>query len=174
MFCFCLQIWRLATTFLFFGTIGFNFLFNMIFTYRYCRMLEEGSFRGRTADFFFMFVFGGALMLVSFYIYLKMCCWLSIKRDILFLRPSNYFRGIFLLHNLFQLVAPFLSLPFLGQAFTIMLVYVWSRRNPFIRMNFFGLLNFHAPYLPWVLLLFSVLLNNSIILDIMGKTSFYS
>lgn len=29
-------------------------------------MLEEGSFRGRTADFFLMFLFGGALMTVSF------------------------------------------------------------------------------------------------------------
>lgn len=60
------QLWRLATTFLFFGTIGFSFLFNMIFTYRYCRMLEEGSFRGRSSDFVMMFVFGGALMIVSF------------------------------------------------------------------------------------------------------------
>lgn len=33
--------------------------------YRYCRMLEEGSFRGRTADFVFMFLFGGLLMTVS-------------------------------------------------------------------------------------------------------------
>jgi hypothetical protein len=63
---FLLQLWRLITTFLFFGTIGFNFFFNMIFTYRYCRMLEEGSFRGRTADFVVMFLFGGALMIVSF------------------------------------------------------------------------------------------------------------
>ncbi|KAF4011548.1 hypothetical protein G4228_003524 [Cervus hanglu yarkandensis] len=30
--------------------------------FRYCRMLEEGSFRGRTADFVFMFLFGGLLM----------------------------------------------------------------------------------------------------------------
>lgn len=29
-------------------------------------MLEEGSFRGRTADFVFMFLFGGFLMTVSF------------------------------------------------------------------------------------------------------------
>lgn len=59
------QIWRLATTFLFFGAIGFSFFFNMIFTYRYCRMLEEGSFRGRSSDFVMMFLFGGALMIVS-------------------------------------------------------------------------------------------------------------
>lgn len=59
------QIWRLITTFLFFGNVGFNLLFNMIFTYRYCRMLEEGSFRRRTADFVMMFIFGGICMIVS-------------------------------------------------------------------------------------------------------------
>uniref|UniRef100_A0A5F8HKC6 Derlin n=1 Tax=Monodelphis domestica TaxID=13616 RepID=A0A5F8HKC6_MONDO len=97
--------------------------------YRYCRMLEEGSFRGRTADFVYMFLFGGALM------------------------------------TLFGLLA---SLFFLGQAFTVMLVYVWSRRNPSLRMNFFGLLNLQAPFLPWVLLAFSLLLGNSILVDLLG------
>ncbi len=100
-----LQLWRLATTFLFFGNFGFNFFFNMVFTYRYCRMLEENSFRGRTADFVMMFLFGSALMI---------------------------------------LCAFCVNLLFLGQAFTIMLVYVWARRNPFIRMNFFGLLTFQV------------------------------
>jgi Derlin-2/3 len=123
------QVWRLFTTFFFFGTIGFNFFFNMIFTYRYCRMLEEGSFRGRTSDFVMMFLFGGSLLVVF---------------------------GLFV------------NLLFLGQALTIMLVYIWSRRNPFIRMNFFGLLNFQAPYLPWVLLAFSILLGNSVIVDVLG------
>uniref|UniRef100_A0A224XIT1 Derlin n=1 Tax=Panstrongylus lignarius TaxID=156445 RepID=A0A224XIT1_9HEMI len=123
------QLWRLITTFLFFGTFGFNFFFNMIFTYRYCRMLEEGSFRGRTADFLMMFIFGSFCMIIC---------------------------------------AFFVNLLFLGQAFTIMLVYVWARRNPFIRMNFFGLLNFQAPYLPWVLLGFSVLLGNTVWVDLIG------
>lgn len=50
-----------------------------------------------------------------------------------------------------------------------MLVYVWSRRNPYVRMNFFGLLNFQAPFLPWVLMGFSLLLGNSIIVDLLGK-----
>ena len=53
-----LQLWRLITTFVFFGNFNFNFFFNMIFTYKYCRMLEEGSFHGRTADFVVMFIFG--------------------------------------------------------------------------------------------------------------------
>ncbi|XP_060522057.1 derlin-2 [Cylas formicarius] len=123
------QLWRLITTFLFFGTFGFNFFFTMIFTYRYCRMLEEGSFRNKTSDFLMMFLFGAFCMVIF---------------------------------------AFFVNLLFLGQAFTIMLVYVWSRRNLYVRMNFFGLLNFQAPYLPWVLVAFSVLLGNAVYVDLMG------
>ena len=58
------------------------------------RMLEEGSFRGKSSDFVMMFLFG-ALSMITF--------------------------------------AFFVNLLFLGQAFTIMLVYVWARRNPYIR-----------------------------------------
>ncbi|XP_040859468.1 derlin-3 isoform X4 [Ochotona curzoniae] len=61
-----LQVWRLVTNFLFFGPLGFSFFFHMLFVFRYCRMLEEGSFRGRTADFVFMFLFGGFLMTAPF------------------------------------------------------------------------------------------------------------
>ncbi|XP_075253680.1 derlin-2-like isoform X1 [Convolutriloba macropyga] len=123
------QFWRLFTNFLFFGTLGFTFLFNIIFIYRYCRMLEENSFRGRTGDFVFMFVFGATLMMILGY---------------------------------------FFNLLFFGTAFTIMLVYIWSRRNPYVRMSFFGILNFQAPYLPWVLLGFSLLMGNSIQVDLIA------
>uniref|UniRef100_A0AAA9TPL1 Derlin n=1 Tax=Bos taurus TaxID=9913 RepID=A0AAA9TPL1_BOVIN len=162
------QVWRLITNFLFFGPLGFSFFFNMLFVYpapwwkreeggagdraggsgpreaetlqgarflyqsrrfRYCRMLEEGSFRGRTADFVFMFLFGGVLMTL-----------------------------LGLLGSLF----------FLGQALTAMLVYVWSRRSPGVRVNFFGLLTFQAPFLPWALMGFSMLLGNSILVDLLG------
>ncbi|XP_063479530.1 derlin-3 isoform X2 [Symphalangus syndactylus] len=124
------QVWRLVTNFLFFGPLGFSFFFNMLFVFRYCRMLEEGSFRGRTADFVFMFLFGGVLMTL-----------------------------LGLLGSLF----------FLGQALMAMLVYVWSRRSPRVRVNFFGLLTFQAPFLPWALMGFSLLLGNSILVDLLGE-----
>ena len=41
-------------------------------------------------------------------------------------------------------------------------------------MNFLGLLNFQAPYLPWVLLGFSLLLGNSIAVDLMGLMLYFS
>ncbi|KAK2725454.1 hypothetical protein QYM36_000069 [Artemia franciscana] len=70
-------------------------------------------------------------------------------------------------HN-YLICAMFVNLLFLGHALTTMLVYVWSRRNPFVRMNFFGLLPFSAPYLPWVLVGFSLLLGNSVVVDLIG------
>ena len=39
-----------------------------------------------------------------------------------------------------------------------MMVYVWGRRNAATQMSFLGLFNFTAPYLPWVLLIFSALM----------------
>ncbi|KAH9422038.1 Derlin-2 [Dermatophagoides pteronyssinus] len=123
------QIWRLLTTFLFHGPLGFSFMFNIIFTYRHCAMLEEGTFRSRTADFCYMFLIGASLMCIMGF---------------------------------------FVNLLFLGHAFTIMLVYVWSRQNEHVLMSFFGLFHFHAPYLPWVLFGFSFILGNSILVDLLG------
>ena len=37
-------------------------------------------------------------------------------------------------------------------------------------MNFFGLLTFKAPFLPWVLFGFSLMLGNSVMVDLIGKT----
>ncbi|KAF6277800.1 derlin 3 [Rhinolophus ferrumequinum] len=70
--------------------------------------------------------------------------------------------------TLAQLLGFLGSLFFLGQALTAMLVYVWSRRSPQMRVNFFGLLTFQAPFLPWALMGFSMLLGNSILVDLLG------
>ena len=125
-----LQLWRLFTNFFFFGALGVDFLFHMFFLARYCRLLEEGSFRGRTSDLVLMLFFGGMLMCLA---------------------------SVFI-------SAP----PFLGSSLAFMMVYVWARRNDDVRMSFLGLFTFRAPFLPWVLLGFSVLLGNSPSVDLMG------
>lgn len=53
-------------------------------------------------------------------------------------------------------------MPFLGSALSSSLVYIWSRRNPETRLSFLGLLVFTAPYLPWVLMAFSLVLHGTI------------
>ncbi len=60
-------------------------------------------------------------------------------------------------------------MPFLGHPLSSTLVYIWSRRNPDTRLSFLGLLVFPAPYLPWVLMGFSLVLHGIIPKDeIMG------
>jgi Derlin-2/3 len=58
------QIWRLVTTFLFFGVFSIDFLFHMYFLVRYSRLLEEGDFRGRRAHFLYMILFSVMIMIV--------------------------------------------------------------------------------------------------------------
>jgi Derlin-2/3 len=108
-----------------------DFLFNMYFLVRYCRLLEENSFRGRTADFVAFLVFGMGCM---------------------------------------TLIAPFVNIPFFGSSLTFTMVYVWGRQNESVRMSFLGLFSFNAPYLPWVLLLFSLMLGYSatVLRDLIG------
>ena len=53
-------------------------------------------------------------------------------------------------------------MPFLGSALSSSLVYIWSRRNPETRLSFLGLLVFTAPYLPWVLMAFSLVLHGTV------------
>ena len=124
-----LQLWRLLTNFFFFGSLGLDFVFHMFFLARYCRLLEEGSFHNRTADFFWMLCVGGTLLTAC---------------------------------------APFVNIQFLGSSLTFMMVYVWGRRNAYVNMSFLGLFNFTAPYLPWVLLIFSVALGSSPLVDLLG------
>ena len=61
---------------------------------------------------------------------------------------------------------------FLGEALTTMLVYIWCRRNPYVRYNFFGLFTFEAPYLPWILVLISILFGGSVLADLVGETQY--
>lgn len=123
------NVWRIVTNFLFFGHLSLDFMFHMFFLYRYCKMLEMHSFRGRTADFLHMLLFGATLLLA---------------------------------------VSPLTGIEFLGHSLTFMMVYVWARRNARQPMNFLGLLNFRAPYLPWILLIFSYILGSSPSIDLLG------
>ncbi|KAG0569141.1 hypothetical protein M758_6G063700 [Ceratodon purpureus] len=136
------QVWRLITNFFYFGKLDLDFLFHMFFLARYCKLLEETSFRGRTADFFFMLLFGGTLLTI-----------------------------IVVGGGMLTFAAPFADILFLSNSLTFMMVYVWSKRNPHVQMSFLGLFSFTAPYLPWVLLGFSVMVGSSPWVDLLGMAA---
>jgi len=117
-----------------------DFLFHMFFLARYCKLLEENSFRGRTADFFYMLLFGATVL-----------------------------TSIVLIGGMIPYVSEtFARILFLSNSLTFMMVYVWSKHNPFIHMSFLGLFTFTAAYLPWVLLGFSILVGSSTWVDLLG------
>ncbi|KAG0624832.1 hypothetical protein M758_2G007400 [Ceratodon purpureus] len=141
------EVWRLITNFFYFGKLDLDFLFHMFFLARYCKLLEETSFRGRTADFFFMLLFGGTILTI-----------------------------IVVGGGLLMFAAPFADILFLSNSLTFMMVYVWSKRNPHVQMSFLGLFSFTAPYLPWwwnlqVLLGFSIMVGSSPWVDLLGMAS---
>ncbi len=113
------------TNFFYFGNFGLDFVFHMFFLVRYCRLLEEGSYRGRTADFFYVLLLGCVVMTVRFRLFCSRLC-----GDDLLVVP------------LLQIVGPWIDLYFFGSALTFMIVYLWGRRNPQVRMNIFGVFNF--------------------------------
>lgn len=104
----------------------------MFFLLKYSKSLEEGSFRGRSADFLWMLLVGGSLL---------------------------------------SSIALFVNVQFLGSALAFMMVYVWGRRHQYVNLSFLGIFNFTAPYLPWVLLAFSLVLGNSPVVDLMGMAA---
>ena len=60
----------------------------MIFTYRYCRMLEEGSFRGKSADFAMMFIFG-AVAMITFAFFVNLLFLGQVKTNLLITEQSK-------------------------------------------------------------------------------------
>nr|VDC60563.1 unnamed protein product [Brassica rapa] len=122
------------------ASVYLDFMFHMFFLARYCKLLEENSFRGKTADFLYMLLFGATVL-----------------------------TGIVLLGGMIPyLSASFAKIIFLSNSLTFMMVYVWSKQNPYIHMSFLGLFTFTAAYLPWVLLGFSVLVGASPWVDLLG------
>ena len=83
------QYWRLVSSFLFFGTFSLDFLFHMYFVARYCKLLEDGCFRGRLADFLWMLTFGAGLMIV-------LCFYTEIFGKIKFLGHSLSFMMVYI------------------------------------------------------------------------------
>ncbi|KAF2446347.1 DER1-domain-containing protein [Karstenula rhodostoma CBS 690.94] len=59
-------------------------------------------------------------------------------------------------------MAPLFSMAFLGSALSSTLVYIWSRKNPDTLLSFLGIFVFKAPYLPWLLLCFSLIMHGTV------------
>ncbi|EFC45285.1 predicted protein [Naegleria gruberi] len=65
-------------------------------------------------------------------------------------------------------ISPLLQLPFMSHALVIMLLYIWSRRNPHEQFRIYGIFTVGAGYLAWVLLGVGLLMGMSPVVDLVG------
>ena len=72
--------------------------------------MEESTFGGRTADFFYLHLFGAVMLLVRF--------------PLLSVDLSQILNGVLKLRALF-----------LGPSLHMMIVYIWARKSPFVRFE---------------------------------------
>ncbi|CAM8893604.1 unnamed protein product [Rhodiola kirilowii] len=137
------QLRRLITNCLYLGNLDLNLLVRLYYMANYCQTLEEKAFRGRTADFFYMILFGATVM-----------------------------TGIVVVGSMIPYVSgSFVGIYFLSHSLIFMMVYVWSKYNPSMLISFFGLFNYSSAYLPWVLLGLSVLFGGNAWGNLLGMVA---
>lgn len=172
---------------------GLDFVFHMFFLIKYSKSLEEGSFRGRSADFLWMLLIGQTSLAPAH--------WTNTQR-IYAARPAFGHRPATMLTAVLWLCrrsSAHLLCPLRQHTVSWVVthlhdgkqapshgsiqrqrhqgadnewygvqVYVWARRHQYVTLSFLGIFTFTAPYLPWVLLAFSVVLRSSPVVDLMG------
>eukprot|EP01084_Bolivina_argentea_P123508 218870_1 len=69
-------------------------------------------------------------------------------------KTADYVWMIILTTSFLLIVAVIMNIQFLTTQFGFMLIYIWSKKNPWTQLQIFGLINFSAPWLPWVYLCF--------------------
>jgi len=68
----------------------------------------------------------------------------------------------------FLLAALFLGLEFLSPCLSSMMLYLWTRRNPTVQINFLEIFQFRAPIMPWFLILFVLMFGMNPKYDLIG------
>ena len=83
-------------------------------------------------------------------------------------KSADYFQFIILLTIALLLACYYMSLPSASQWLSATFIYIWAKKNPKISINFFGIFNFRAFYLPYGFLLTNILLKGNIWYDLFG------
>lgn len=148
------EIWRLFTSFLYFGDLSIELILNLWFIIRSYRFLEE-SFTTRTEFFSDNFDnFNQAERK-------------KLQDLILSNRSKDYF--YFIIQICFSIVIGVLigyykfnhEILILGSLLDDVLLYIWCKSNPNINVNVLGIINVRTAYLPWCYILMNIFLSSS-------------
>lgn len=149
------EYWRFVTCFLYFGRLNLNLVYNTFFLIHYSQILEE-SFAMQAPPFpdnedqdnpdgRVRYHPTGITNFINKHAATLEYLWMLLLVSVSLLAVTSYFK----------------LLGFLGPMLSNILIYIWARRNPDVNLSFLGVIVFTAPYLPWFMLLFSVIMGSN-------------
>eukprot|EP00043_Microstomoeca_roanoka_P018521 m.199540 g.199540 ORF g.199540 m.199540 type:complete len:243 (-) comp16846_c1_seq4:130-858(-) len=83
-------------------------------------------------------------------------------------RPADYVFMLLVQWITLLVIAYFLSLPIIGVPLVLAIMHVWCNVNPEVVVSFWFGTRFKAMYLPWVLMVFSILTGGSGMMELLG------
>lgn len=83
-------------------------------------------------------------------------------------KPAEFILFFIFGSSIFIIAAIVLGLDFLSPCLSAMMLYLWTRRNPTVQINFLEIFHFRAPFLPYFLLLFVVMFGFNPKYDLIG------
>ncbi|GMK59163.1 hypothetical protein CspeluHIS016_0701780 [Cutaneotrichosporon spelunceum] len=109
--------------------------------------------------------FGRLSMDLAFHLYFMVRYSRLLEENSFSNRRADYVWLLVLVMAFLLAVSPLTSLttmPFLASSLAFALVYIWSRRNPSVKLSFLGAVTISAPYLPFCLVVFSWILSGEL------------
>mmetsp|Transcript_36482 Transcript_36482/g.27047 ORF Transcript_36482/g.27047 Transcript_36482/m.27047 type:complete len:166 (-) Transcript_36482:27-524(-) len=91
-----------------------------------------------------------------------------LERDAFRNKPAEFITFFLFSAACFILAAILLGLEFMSPSLSVMMLYLWSRKNPTVMINFLEIFHFRAPFLPWFLMLLIAMLGFNPLNDLVG------
>mmetsp|Transcript_3858 Transcript_3858/g.5391 ORF Transcript_3858/g.5391 Transcript_3858/m.5391 type:complete len:238 (+) Transcript_3858:60-773(+) len=92
----------------------------------------------------------------------------SLEKSVFAGRTADYLFFILFGGTLLLVASFFLNFKILGASLIMMIIYLWSRKNPNVTMSFMFGLRFQSFYFPWVLVAFDVLMGGFPLPELVG------
>ncbi|CAI2374147.1 unnamed protein product [Moneuplotes crassus] len=110
-----------------------------------------------------IFCVGKLNMLSSIKIYMLFRFSAKLEDDCFRSKSADYFLFILILLSLTLLTSFMVELPFTFQCLCSTLICIWAKKNLKQSISLFGLINFRAPYLPYIFLIVNIIVGGNFI-----------
>jgi len=145
--------------------ITFKFITPFNLYLNFTLVLEEYQFWRLVTNFCYFDAFGVNFCFHMHFLYMY---FRRLEEHYFHNRTGDFFFMILFGATIMIVAAYFLSIIFLSLPMLLYVLYVWCRRNPFEQLHILGLVPVAAPYIPYVFVVLSMVLGQSLRDDLLG------